>query len=68
MLALAILLSALLIGMSAVAVAATHNVSPGDDIQGVIDAASPGNMRMANVEIRDAWTHEMVFDDIVRWC
>jgi len=37
-------LLALLIGMSAVAVAeTTHNVSPGDDIQAAIEAASPGD-------------------------
>jgi parallel beta-helix repeat protein len=40
---LAIVLSALLIGMPAVAAADTHDVSPGDDIQAVIDAASPGD-------------------------
>ena len=44
LLILAMVLSALLIGMSAVAVAETpHNVSPGDDIQAVIDDANPGD-------------------------
>jgi len=44
LLTLAVVLSALLIGMPAVAVAeTTHNVSPGDDIQVAIDAASPGD-------------------------
>ncbi len=40
---LAIVLSALLIGVPAVAAADTHDVSPGDDIQAVIDAANPGD-------------------------
>jgi hypothetical protein len=43
LLTLTILFSALLIGIPAVAVADTPDVSPGDDIQAVIDAASPGD-------------------------
>jgi parallel beta-helix repeat protein len=44
LLILAMVLSALLIGMPAVAVAeTTHNVTPGDDIQAAIDTASPGD-------------------------
>jgi parallel beta-helix repeat protein len=44
LLTLAVVLSALLIGMPAVAVAeTTHNVSPGDDVQVAIDTASPGD-------------------------
>ena len=44
LLIVAMVLLALLIGMSAVAVAeTTHNVSPGDDIQAAIEAASPGD-------------------------
>jgi len=43
LLILATVISVLLIGMPAVAASATHNVSPGDDIQAVIDAASPGD-------------------------
>lgn len=40
---LAIVLSVLLISMPAVAVADTHGVSPGEDIQAAIEAASPGD-------------------------
>jgi hypothetical protein len=43
LLILVMVLSALLIGIPPVAVAATHNVSPGDDIQAAIDNASPGD-------------------------
>jgi parallel beta-helix repeat protein len=43
LLTLAIVLSALLIGMPTVAASTTHNVSPGDDIQAAIDGASPGD-------------------------
>jgi parallel beta-helix repeat protein len=46
LLTLAMVLSALLIGMPAVAVADTRNVSPGDDIQAVITAANPGDTIM----------------------
>jgi hypothetical protein len=43
LLALATVLSMLLIGMPAVAASTTHHVSPGDDVQAVINAASPGD-------------------------
>jgi hypothetical protein len=43
LLALATVLSMLLIGMPAVAASTTHPVSPGDDVQAIIDAASPGD-------------------------
>ena len=43
LLTLAMVLSVLLIGTSAVAAATTHYVSPGDDIQAVLDGASPGD-------------------------
>jgi parallel beta-helix repeat protein len=43
LLILTIVLSMLLIGMPTVAVADTYNVSPEDDVQEIIDAASPGD-------------------------
>jgi len=43
LLSLLIILSTLLIGMPAAAATTTHDVSPGDDIQAVIDAANPGD-------------------------
>jgi len=43
LLILIMVLLALLIGMPAVVVADTHDVSPGDDIQAAIDTASPGD-------------------------
>jgi nitrous oxidase accessory protein NosD len=43
LLTLAMVLSVLLVGMPAVAVADTHNVNPGEDIQAVIDDAGPGD-------------------------
>ena len=43
LLSLLIILSTLLIGMPTVAATTTHDVSPGDDIQAVIDAANPGD-------------------------
>jgi len=43
LLTLAVVLLALLIAMPAVAVADTHDVSPGDDIQAAIDDANPGD-------------------------
>lgn len=43
LLTLAIVFSALLIGTSEVTATTTYYVSPGDDIQGVIDGASPGD-------------------------
>jgi len=41
--ALTVVLSVLLVGMPAVAVAGTVTVNPGDDIQAAIDTASPGD-------------------------
>jgi len=43
LLALAIVLSMLLIGMPATAASTTYEVYPGDDVQAIIDAASPGD-------------------------
>jgi hypothetical protein len=43
LLALATVLSMLLIGMPAVAASTTHDVSPGDDVQLAIDTADPGD-------------------------
>jgi hypothetical protein len=43
-LALMIVLSVLLVTVPTVAVAGTHFVSPGDDIQDAIDAAGPGDV------------------------
>ena len=43
LLALTVVLSVLLVGMPAVAVAGTVTVNPGDDIQAAIDTASPGD-------------------------
>jgi parallel beta-helix repeat protein len=43
LLALATVLSMLLIGMPATAASTTHHVSPGGDVQAVINAASPGD-------------------------
>jgi hypothetical protein len=43
LLALATVLSMLLISMPATAASTTYQVSPGDDIQAIIDAASPGD-------------------------
>ena len=43
---LAVVFSVVLIGIPAPVAAGTHNVSPGDDIQAVINAASPGDTIM----------------------